>query len=70
MKNVTCSDIEKVLRKLTVFDEYEKNILITFDMHINQATKLIIKDSINSIMKEIAENEYEIIITLINKTYD
>ena len=70
MKNITCSNIEKALRKSIMLDEYKKNILIIFNMHINQTTKLIIKNFIDLIMKKIAENKHEITATLINKTYD
>ena len=70
MKNITCSDIEKALKKSIMLNEYKKNILTTFNMHINQATKLIIKNSIDSIIKKIVENKYKITAILINKTHN
>ena len=70
MKNIMCLNIKKALKKSAVLDEYKKNILITLSVHINQTTKLIIKDFINLIIKKIVENKYRAITTLMNKTYN
>ena len=63
-------NIEKALRKSVMFNKYKKSILTIFDVHINQVTKFIIKNFINSIIKKIAENEYKVIIILINKIHN
>ena len=68
MKNITCLNIKKALRKSVMLNKYKKNILTIFNVHINQVIKFIIKNFINLIMKKIVKNEHEVIITLINKT--
>ena len=70
MKNIMYSNIKKVLKKLIMLNEYEKNVLIIFNMHINQATELIIKNFIDLIIKKIVESKHEVTVISINKTYD